>query len=292
MPITRNGKLKVKPKILKTRLHISKLPTICTKQELIAYFERFGPVHSARIKKDKNKKSKGHGKVTFKSEEGYKKSLEAKNDHYIQGINIRIEPFLSGTTLQTKEEKESQTKIIVFNIKPWMGKEFLQKVFGIFGKVTEVEIKMRKVRARHAILAFESCKAAEEASINRIFEYEENKFSVSLYDANVSKLKSLKGANKTKRRPDETRSINHQSRFFGDELSIDFSRKKSCAFVEKIVKISRERDEKKKSTIKLSSGRELEIFKGVHYVEGNIRLNERRYISNNLRFHPPSKFFQ
>jgi RNA recognition motif-containing protein len=65
------------------RIHLTKLPKACGKQDLEDYFSSFGPIYSVKITLDKNKKSKGHGKVTVTSQDTFN-TIMGQN-HFLMG---------------------------------------------------------------------------------------------------------------------------------------------------------------------------------------------------------------
>lgn len=172
------------------RIFVSKLPATCTKEELINYFAKFGEIFSAKISKDKQKRSKGHGKVTFQHKEGLENALKARENLRVHGKKIKIEPFLSGNNLKEKEKLDSQTKVIVFDVRAWMNEGFLFKAFGSFGHIADVEIKDKGKRSKHAIITFSSPASASELTRIRTYFFEGSKFGVTLYNPNIPKMKS------------------------------------------------------------------------------------------------------
>ena len=64
--------------------------------------------------------------------------------HLINGSEIRVEEFLSGDSLQNKEQDMVRNKIVVFNIKPKMTKQDLFRLFEGYGVVQDIALKKKK----------------------------------------------------------------------------------------------------------------------------------------------------
>lgn len=128
--------------------------------------------------------------MTFRDKGGLERALESRDCLRIHGKKIKIEPFLSGNGLKAKEEHDSQTKIIVFDVRSWMKEGYLFKAFGCFGHIDDVVIKDKGKRSRHAIVGFVSPASASRAARQRSHLYQGVNFGVTIYNPNIPKFKS------------------------------------------------------------------------------------------------------
>lgn len=273
-----NGILQVFP-LLTHRIHVSKLPKSCTKEDLMNHFGTYGPVYSAKIKRDKSKKSKGHGKVTFSNSEGYNASLSQAENHFIHGVQISIQPFLSGENLEKKEINESEKKIVIFGIKFWMKKGYLIKAFKKFGYVSDAELRSGNERKRHAVLTFRKKKEADDAAKKRFHFFENNKFSVSIYDPKAARKKShKKNIKKSWEHPRVKKYIdtrdNKQNIYSGENMPNElFHKKLHNSKLRTEQRFTRRRGSEIKS-LTFSSGREITIFQKYFYPQGALRFQK------------------
>jgi RNA recognition motif-containing protein len=120
----------------------------------MAYFSRFGQVYSVKISLDKNKKSKGHGKVTMVDEASFERILSKRN-HSILGKKINAEAFLIGQKLERKELLTTRRKLAIFNVHNSMNKEYLIEVFSQFGEVEDCILKSKN-QELYAFMTFKN----------------------------------------------------------------------------------------------------------------------------------------
>lgn len=140
------------------RIHLTKLPKECTKQDIISYFSRFGKIFSGKVGLDKNKVSKGYGKITIPHKSTF--DLIMSQEHWIKEQKIHLEPFLVGSRLKKKELKQIQRKIAVFNLTDSMDKPYLLELFSIFGTVEDCLLKTKN-NEKYAFVTFEKEESAK-----------------------------------------------------------------------------------------------------------------------------------
>lgn len=268
-----NGTLQVRNAPLRNRIHISNIPKKSKKEEIIEFFEKFGPVFSAKLVKGKDKTSKGYGKVTLNTKEAFEAIISKKDSLYFHGNLLNIEPFLSGEHLLEKEKEESLKKIIIFNLKQSITKKDLNEAFLNIGEVTEIVIKEKKKKKAFCIITFSNKEEAERAIKTGEIHHNGNILRIFAYDSEAPKSKSKSSSSKNKKVIPKVEKIDSSGR---NRDLIDY-RKKDTSSRADSNKILRRRH--KKILIRLRDEIKILVFSEFIYKEDMLKYNKSQRVN-------------